>query len=98
MDMTTKLEGKVLTVYPVGKIDTVTTPILEQTIAEHLDTVELVVIDMEKTTLISSACLRFLLTLHRTLMSKKGLILRNPNDNILEILDYTGFTDIFTIE
>ena len=98
MDITTKIEGTELTVYPVGKIDTLTTPILEKTVAEHLDTVESVVIDMEKTVLISSACLRYLLVLHRTMMTKQGMKLRNVNDVILEVLDFTGFTDIFTIE
>ena len=51
MEITTKIEGTELTVYPVGKIDSLTTPILEKTVAEHLDTVESVVIDMEKTVL-----------------------------------------------
>ena len=98
MDITTKIEGTELTVYPVGKIDTLTTPVLEKTIAEHLDNVGSVVIDMEKTDLISSACLRYLLVLHRTLMTKEGMKLRNVNDVILEVLDFTGFNDIFTIE
>ena len=98
MDITTKIEGAELTVFPVGKIDTMTTPILERTVAEHLDTAESVVIDMEKTELISSACLRYLLVLHRTMMTKQGMKLRNVNDVILEVLDFTGFTDIFTIE
>ena len=98
MDITTKLEGTELTVYPVGKIDTMTTPILEKTVTEYLDTVESVVIDMEQTKLISSACLRYLLILHKTLLPKKGMKLRNLNDNILEVLDFTGFEDIFTIE
>ena len=98
MDITTKLEGTELTVYPVGKIDTLTTPILEKTVTEYLDTVESVVIDMEQTKLISSACLRYLLILHKTLLPKEGMKLRNLNDNILEVLDFTGFADIFTIE
>ena len=98
MDITTKLEGTELTVYPIGKIDTLTTPILEKTVTEYLDTVESVVIDMEQTKLISSACLRYLLILHRTLLPKEGMKLRNLNDNILEVLDFTGFADIFTIE
>ena len=98
MDITTKLEGTELTVYPVGKIDTLTTPILEKAVTEYLDTVESVVIDMEQTKLISSACLRYLLVLHKTLLPKEGMKLRNLNDNILEVLDFTGFADIFTIE
>ena len=98
MEITTKIEGTELTVYPVGKIDTLTTPILESTVAEHLGAVESVVIDLEKTPLISSACIRYLLVLHRTMMSKQGMKLRNLNENVYEVLDFTGFTDIFTIE
>ncbi len=98
MQITKKIEGTELTVYPEGKIDTVTTPMLEQTVSESLEGVESVVIDLEKTKLISSACLRYLLILHRTMMKKKGLRLRNVNDTIKEVLDFTGFDDIFTIE
>ena len=39
-------EGTELTVYPVGKLDTVTTPLLEAVVSESLDGVESVVIDM----------------------------------------------------
>ena len=98
MEITKKLEGAELTVYPVGKIDTLTTPVLEETIAEHLDAVDSVVIDMEKTKLISSACLRYLLLLHRRMASKGGVKLRNVNAVIREVLDFTGFDDVFTIE
>ena len=98
MEITKKLEGTELTVFPVGKIDTLTTPELEKAIAEHLDAAESVVIDLEKAPLISSACIRYLLVLHRTMMPKKGMKLRNLNENVYEVLDFTGFTDIFTIE
>ena len=98
MEITKKIEDKVLTVFPEGKLDTTTTPVLEATVSESFDEVEAVVIDLEKTALISSACLRYLLILHRTMMPKKGMKLRNVNESILEVLDFTGFTDIFTIE
>ena len=98
MEITKKIEDKVLTVFPEGKLDTTTTPILEATVSESLDEVEAVVIDLEKTALISSACIRYLLVLHRTMMPKKGMKLRNLNENVYEVLDFTGFTDIFTIE
>ena len=98
MEITKKIEGTELTVYPVGKLDTVTTPLLEAVVSESLDGVESVVIDMEKTKLISSACLRYLLVLHRTMMQKQGMKLRNINEVIREVLEFTCFDDIFTIE
>ena len=98
MEITKKIEGTELTVYPDGKLDTTTTPQLEAAISESLDGVESVVIDMEKTKLISSACLRYLLILHRTMMQKGGLKLRHVNEVIREVLDFTGFDDVFTIE
>ncbi len=98
MKITKKLEGAELTVYPDGRLDTTTTPMLEKAVAEDLDAVESVVIDMEKTALISSACLRYLLILHRALMPKQGMKLRNVNELIYETLDFTGFADVFTIE
>ena len=98
MEITKKIEGNELTVFPVGKIDTTTTPMLEAVVSEHLDEVESVVIDMEKTNLISSACLRYLLLLHKTMMKKQGMRLRNVGEMVYEVLDFTGFIDIFTIE
>ena len=98
MEITKKLEGTELTVYPEGKIDTNTTPFFQKFVSESLDGVESVVIDMEKTSYISAACLRYLLVLYKAMAPKQGLKLRNVNDMILEILDFTGFTDIFTIE
>ena len=98
MEITKKLEGTILTVFPVGKLDTTTTPLLEAAVSESLDGAETVVIDLEKTKLISSACLRYLLVLHKTMLPKGGLKLRNVNEVIKEVLDFTGFDDIFTIE
>ena len=98
MEITKKLEGTELTVCPVGKLDTLTTPELEKAVSESLEAAETVVIDMEKTKYISSACLRYLLILHRTMLPKGGMKLRNVCDSVLEVLDFTNFTDVFTIE
>lgn len=56
------------------------------------------VIDMEKLEYISSAGLRVLLAAHKKMSKVGAMRVRNICDEIMEILDMTGFTDILSIE
>ena len=55
-------------------------------------------IDAEELEYISSAGLRVLLTAQK-IMSKQGsMVVRNTSEDVKEIFDVTGFSDIMTIE
>ena len=93
-----KFEDKLLTVTLDGKMDTNTTPQVANEIESDLENAEALVFDMKDLKYISSAGLRLLLSLHKKMREKGGFKLINVNETNMEILDFTGFTDILDIE
>lgn len=91
-------ENGVLTVYLKGKLDTITAPQVEKDMAEDVAAARQLVLDMKDLKYMSSAGLRMILRLHKTMMDKDGLIVRNVNESIMEIFDMTGFTSILHID
>lgn len=87
-----------LTFFLQGRIDSNNASEMEKEIMDAspiFNNVE-VAIDAEKLEYISSAGLRVLLKLKKRL--KKDLTIRNVSDEIYDIFDVTGFSDIFNIE
>ena len=81
-----------------GRLDTVTAPQLENELKESLDGITELVIDAEKLEYISSAGLRVLLSAQK-IMSKQGsMVVKNVSEEVNEIFEVTGFSDILTIE
>ena len=75
-----------------------TAPDLEKVIKEETADVNDLRFEMDKLEYISSAGLRVLLSAQK-LMNKKGnMLITGCNDDIMEIFDMTGFTDILSIE
>ena len=98
MKINTKLEKNSLTVTLEGRLDTNTSPNLEKELGT-LDEIENLIFDFEKLDYISSAGLRVLLSCQKNINSKSGLmIIKNVNEEIQEVFDMTGFSDILTIE
>lgn len=92
------LNGSTLTVVVNGKVDTSTAPELEQGIKPYLDGVTDLILDFTGVNYISSAGLRILLSLQKT-MSKQGkLKIIGVCDVVAEIFEVTGFCDILTYE
>ena len=82
-----------------GRLDTVTAPELEGKLKEALGDVEELTLDFEKLDYISSAGLRVLLSTQKTMSEKGGdMKLIHVKDEIMEVLEITGFVDILTIE
>ena len=91
-------EGEKLTLQVVGRVDTVTSPQLEEAIKESISGVEELIFELGELEYISSAGLRVLLSAQK-IMNKQGeMILRGVSEEIMEIFEVTGFTDILTIE
>ena len=81
-----------------GRLDTTTSPALEQELKESLEGVELLTLDFEKLDYISSAGLRVLLSAQK-IMNKQGkMTIKNVCPEIMDIFDVTGFVDILNIE
>ena len=81
-----------------GRLDTTTAPDLEACLKESLDGVTSLTLDFAELEYISSAGLRVLLYAQKV-MSKQGeMKLIHVNDNVMEIFEVTGFSDILTVE
>ncbi len=79
-----------------GRLDTATSPELENKIIELKD-IDNVVLNLEKLDYISSAGLRVLLAMQKTMNKQGSMIIINVPDTIKDIFDITGFTDILNI-
>ena len=91
-------DGDKLTLALEGRLDTTTAPDLEKVIKEETGDVNNLHFEMDKLEYISSAGLRVLLSAQK-LMNKKGeMLITGCSDDIMEIFDLTGFTDILSIE
>ncbi|MBP3912905.1 MAG: STAS domain-containing protein [Lachnospiraceae bacterium] len=98
LNITKKAEGSKLTVFLEGRIDTTTAPSLDDELNASLDGVEELVMDLEKLDYISSAGLRVLLSAQKTMNKQGKMIVKNASEEVMEIFEVTGFSDILTIE
>ena len=83
---------------PEGRIDTVTAPEFEQAIKDVLPGIKTLRLDFGKLDYISSAGLRVILFAQKAMNSQGDMVICNAKDEIKEIFDITGFSDILTIE
>ncbi len=97
MKIDKKAEDNTLTISLDGRLDTNSSPILEQEIPD-LSNIENLIFDFEKLEYISSAGLRVILSLQKTMANKGKMVIKNVNDDVREVFDITGFSDILTIE
>ena len=98
MTIESKKDAGKLILTITGRIDTGTAPKLEEILKESYDGITGLVIDLAKVEYISSAGLRVLLSAQK-IMNKQGhMVIRNVNEDIMEIFEVTGFSDILDIE
>ena len=81
-----------------GRLDTMTAPDLEAQLASSIGGVENLVFDMTKLEYISSAGLRVLLSAQKTMNKQGEMIVKNATEEVKEIFEVTGFSDILNIE
>ena len=99
MEIVKSKKNESLTLAVKGRLDTNTAPDLEKTATEELDGVKLLTLDLVDLDYISSAGLRVILTLHKTMSSKGAkLVVSHPKDEVMEVFDMTGFSSFLTIE
>ena len=98
MNIEKKLEGTTLTIALEGRLDTTTSPDLEEALGESLDGVTALVFDFTKLDYLSSAGLRVLLSAQKRMNKQGSMKLVHVNDAVKEVFDITGFADFLTIE
>lgn len=91
--------GDTIRVEIEGRIDTMTSPELQQHILQEFQKCKNIELDFKGVEYISSAGLRVLLIGHKTATGKQGkLELINVGEQVMEVLDITGFADILCIK
>ncbi len=82
-----------------GRLDTITSPQLEQALKKPLEEVRELVLDFSPLEYISSAGLRVLLATHKKMEGQEGrLVVRGANAIVREVFNVTGFIDILHVE
>ena len=97
MEVTLDKNGSTLKVSVSGRLDTTTAPELEKTLGSQLEGIESLTLDFGDLAYISSAGLRVLLALQKTMNRQGQMAVTHVNDNIMEVFDVTGFLDMLTI-
>jgi len=88
----------VLTITIEGKLDTLTSVELKNTLKNSLSGIDSLVLDFAKLDYISSAGLRTILNAHKLMSVQGGMKVMNVNEGVMEILRITGFSNILSIE
>ncbi len=99
MEIKVKTEGKWTIVEPQGRIDGHTAPEFESGIDSELAKgTKMLAVDLSNVDYMSSAGLRVLLATYKKLKADAGdMALINPKDNVAEVLEISGFSEIFNV-
>ena len=81
----------------VGRLDTTTAPALDKTINDDLGDTKHLVLDLKGLEYISSAGLRVLLGAQKKFQKIGSMKLTNVCEEVMEVFEMTGFSDILTI-
>lgn len=98
MDIIKEANGNELVIKICGRLDTNSAPQLEQAVVESTQGVEQLTFDLEQMPYTSSAGLRVFLKAQK-LMNKQGSMkVINACEDVMEVFEITGFSDIIDIQ
>ena len=99
MEVVTTIDGTSATVAIEGNLTVATAPALEAALEGLPEEVVDVVLDLAELGYVASAGLRVIVAKEKKVRQNGGaLCLKNPNDDVMEVLDMTGLVDILRIE
>ena len=98
MTIEIKKNAKEITIEVGGRLDTITAPVLEKTIGANIAGIKSLVLDFSGLEYISSAGLRVLLGTQKKMQKTGSMKLINVCEEVMEVLEMTGFADILVIE
>ena len=91
-------DGDKMVITVEGKIDTTSAPEFEKAVKGEIEEIRELTIDLGKLEYISSAGLRVLLASQKIMNKQGNMVVKNPNDVIMDIFEMTGFADLLNIE
>ena len=99
MDIKVSQEGRATVISASGKIDAMTAPALESTLSDLVGEGKLcLALDLGDIEYISSAGLRVILAIAKSLKGKSGmLLLANARGPVQEVFEISGFGSVFNI-
>jgi anti-sigma B factor antagonist len=98
MTIEIKRAAEETTIELAGRLDTNTAPVLDKTITSDLECTKTLVLDFKRLEYISSAGLRVLLGAQKKMQKIGSMKLINVREEVMEVFEMTGFSDILTIE
>lgn len=81
-----------------GRLDTMTAPELENFLKKELGERKSLTLDLQDLEYISSAGLRVILAAQKVMNRQGSMVLRSVREEVMDVFEITGFTDILTIE
>ena len=91
-------QGKILSVRPKGRLDTVSSPVLDKELQEYAEDVQEMVFDFTDVEYISSGGLRVLLGWEQKLEEHGGEIrVMHASSAVLKIFDLVGFSEVVNV-
>ena len=97
MNIIKKIDESKLVLELEGRLDTMTAPQLEKELEASLSNTAELVLDMENLDYISSAGLRVLLGAQKQMNQQGSMELHHVCEEVQDVFDMTGFSDILTI-
>lgn len=92
MNITESKHGNVCTYVLEGNLDTGTSPLLEERLADLTPDITEIVLDLTDLTYLSSAGLRTILLARETLGDGGVITVKGANPMVMDIFDTTGFS------
>ena len=89
---------KELTISLDGELNSATAPDFEKVISTSLKNVELLRLDFSKLSYLSSAGLRVVLVAQKIMMQQGKMVIKNANQDIMDIFSMTGFSNFLNFE
>lgn len=98
MEIKKTVEGKILTLEIDGRLDTLTSPTLQNEINSSIEGIEHLVLDFKKLVYISSAGLRVVLSAQKEMNVRGSMVVKNCSQEVMEIFEMTGFSEILNLK
>ena len=89
--------GDTLTIRVYDRLDANSAPAIEEEIADKLDGVTDLTVDLQGVNYVSSLGLRLLLSLQKRMFKQGDMRVVNVRDVVMELLEETGFTQLMDI-
>ena len=99
MDLKIVEENGIVTFFAEGQLDTTTFSDFEAALTPYLTNQANLVLDFEALEYLSSAGLRVILRAQQKIEElEASMVIRNCNEEVMEVFEITGFADIITFE